>query len=655
MKQATRICRALIKRSAELASPLVHVSRAYTKMIARSQEHRRDQQTHDDEQYFAFTRYRFVQNEAHEMAARYVRFQVEELKKVAAAAVRSESCVKFEKFPEGAHSKAFLLTMNDGKRAVAKIPNPVAGQAHFTTASEVATMSLMRNSLGLPVPQVYAWCSRAAETPVCAEYIIMSEADGVPLESFWKRMKLSDRIQVVKEIAECESKWCAAKFEGYGSIYFANDLESGAGLPLGHFNSGVSSSQPFALGPTTGRDWADAGRLSVEFNRGPWRTLNEYMEAIGEREMASVRTLPRLPPSRYILYGPGTYQTTREKKLRAIEYYLRLYRHLLPPDSAIQRPSAWHTDLHAANIYVDPANPTKITSIIDWQSTEVAPLFVQARQPYFLDHAGPQTKGLDRPERPSNFPELSREEQWAADWLLLDQNVCVAYRMWTQGVNSDLWKSLEFHSSPEFMLLMLARALLEGGEATFTSNAVDYLKSNPEVLQEISMSLTEEFVAEVETDAEGETRGIDAMDAVKEAMGHLFPKDGASAKNLQAAKRSVLLGRNHGLSTTRIWPNINKISQIERRRLEVVERTTPSGSNVSEVEADTERARYGMHLMNEVKAATGDLFPVHGCVKAGNYIATKEILRHYKEQVIGELADIDAERAVWEDMWPWDD
>ena len=36
-----------------------------------------------------------------------------------------------------------LLTMEDGTEVVAKVPNPNAGQPHFTTASEVATMDFV--------------------------------------------------------------------------------------------------------------------------------------------------------------------------------------------------------------------------------------------------------------------------------------------------------------------------------------------------------------------------------------------------------------------------------------------------------------------------------------------------------------------------------
>lgn len=79
------------------------------------------------------------------MSQRYVHFNVHELARLAAVAVGSKSCISMEKYPDGMYNKALLLTMEDGTQVVAKIPNPNAGQPHFTTASEVATMEFVRH------------------------------------------------------------------------------------------------------------------------------------------------------------------------------------------------------------------------------------------------------------------------------------------------------------------------------------------------------------------------------------------------------------------------------------------------------------------------------------------------------------------------------
>lgn len=97
----------------------------------------------ENQDFFRYTAGRFLFEETNQMACRYVKFDMNELVHIAASSIASKSCVAVRKLPEGQYSKAFLLTMDDGKRVVAKVPNPNAGRPHYTTASEVATMEFV--------------------------------------------------------------------------------------------------------------------------------------------------------------------------------------------------------------------------------------------------------------------------------------------------------------------------------------------------------------------------------------------------------------------------------------------------------------------------------------------------------------------------------
>jgi hypothetical protein len=104
--------------------------------------------TYPDLQYgddlFNYTRGCFVRNEHDELSQRHIRFNVNELARCAAEAIGADLCVEIKKYPDGMYNKSMLLTMSDGTQVVAKVPNPNAGQRHFTTASEVATMDFVR-------------------------------------------------------------------------------------------------------------------------------------------------------------------------------------------------------------------------------------------------------------------------------------------------------------------------------------------------------------------------------------------------------------------------------------------------------------------------------------------------------------------------------
>ena len=97
-----------------------------------------------DQDFFRYTGGRFLFDEIKQLACRYVQFDMNELVHIAASSIASRSCMAVHKLPEGQYNKAFLLTMDDGKRVVAKVPNPNAGRPHYTTASEVATMDFVR-------------------------------------------------------------------------------------------------------------------------------------------------------------------------------------------------------------------------------------------------------------------------------------------------------------------------------------------------------------------------------------------------------------------------------------------------------------------------------------------------------------------------------
>lgn len=96
-----------------------------------------------NDEFFKFTRGRFVVDEAENLRRREVRFDLSQLARVAADSVGAAQCVSIKKYPDGMFNKAFLLSMEDGREVVAKVPNPNAGIPHFTTASEVATMDFV--------------------------------------------------------------------------------------------------------------------------------------------------------------------------------------------------------------------------------------------------------------------------------------------------------------------------------------------------------------------------------------------------------------------------------------------------------------------------------------------------------------------------------
>jgi hypothetical protein len=89
---------------------------------------------------FQYSNGRFLVDEEQQFSKRYVKFDVEKLCHIVASVTKGASPVcKIDKI-EGGFSKAFLMTMENGAEAIAKIPCPNAGRAMYSTASEVAVL-----------------------------------------------------------------------------------------------------------------------------------------------------------------------------------------------------------------------------------------------------------------------------------------------------------------------------------------------------------------------------------------------------------------------------------------------------------------------------------------------------------------------------------
>ncbi|KAJ5162050.1 hypothetical protein N7492_007442 [Penicillium capsulatum] len=176
---------------------------------------------------------RWLWTEPEQLRRRYVQFDLNALIHIAEeAAGHGAVCLDLSRLPEGNFNKVFLVTMDDGKQLIVKIPNPNAGPAHFTTASEVATMQFeailiilnTRAKLDIPIPKVPAYCSRCGESKLGAEYIAMEKAPGIELSLIWDDLKASEKLALVKQVVSITNYLARFQFPCYGSLYRRKDV-----------------------------------------------------------------------------------------------------------------------------------------------------------------------------------------------------------------------------------------------------------------------------------------------------------------------------------------------------------------------------------------------------------------------------------------------
>ncbi|PKX89743.1 uncharacterized protein P174DRAFT_515774 [Aspergillus novofumigatus IBT 16806] len=332
--------------------------RVPTIVSTRSRSKRHVQDDGSDSNYYRYTGGRWLFNEAQQLAARYVRFNIRPL-----VAIEPPSCIRIEKLPEGNFNKSLLLTMANGSQVVARFPNPNCGIPHYTTASEVATMDLF------VLKALFGELVRA-------EYIVMEKVPGSSLAHVWPQLSNGQKRDIIQAIVKFEAKIVNLRLGGICGIKHL--------LALGL----KDTCQRWVLGPTTDRRFFDDGRGELCLDRGHWNTAEEYITAICNRG----------------------YQPDCALKLSVCRDVLKVVDYI-PPHDDCQVPVLWHKDLNLDNMFLDPERPTEINA-------HVVPLFDQITYPTFLDYKEPEPEGLNTPTLPENFEELDNDAKKHARKLL---------------------------------------------------------------------------------------------------------------------------------------------------------------------------------------------------------------------------------------------
>lgn len=73
----------------------------------------------------------------------------------------------------------------------------------------------------------------------------------------------------MKTISEYQKAWMSISFTQYGSLYYSSDTGDTGGCDLVKGDGSVTKAQRSAVGPSTGRDFLDDGRMALELDRGP--------------------------------------------------------------------------------------------------------------------------------------------------------------------------------------------------------------------------------------------------------------------------------------------------------------------------------------------------------------------------------------------------
>ncbi|KAL8707350.1 MAG: hypothetical protein Q9220_007610 [cf. Caloplaca sp. 1 TL-2023] len=349
-------------------------------------------------------------NENLRLRERCIKFNVENLKRLAATVSgRTESdVVGFRKLAEGGFNRTFEITMQDGLQLIARLPYRSTVPKHYAVASEVATMDFVR-SYSIAVPRIYDY-STTVENSVGCEYIIMEKVAGQELGETWFRLSPEQRLKVIKQVVDIESRLFSIPLPANGSIYYKKDLSTEVvSLEI----PGTSSGKDFCIGPSAQQVWWYKERGQLSLDRGPSRTSKEVLQAAGQRE---ITWITRYAKARYPDGGPLHMEVYNYEKSspathsKSLSDYMQIAEHLPPSQDRFNRPILRHVDLQPNNIFV--SDSMDVLGIIDWQHCSVLPMFLHAGIPQEFQNYGDlvSERGIN-PQLPDGLELLPSREQ----------------------------------------------------------------------------------------------------------------------------------------------------------------------------------------------------------------------------------------------------
>lgn len=191
-------------------------------------------------------------------------------------------------------------------------------------------------------------------------------------------------------------------------------------------------------------------------------TPQEYARAIAESEIAWLQQYACPHDVNSPLYR-NERDNVPSEHVALLQRFLKLVPFLWPP-SVICQPCLWHPDLHASNVFISSTDPIEYTGIIDWQSSLVAPLYLQASIPHHLQYFNnnpvpiPSSDDDEAPQLPPDFDQLNSVERKAAELAQKGAARLKLYTLQSKKYNPPGWAAMElnhelpgFHTTPLYM------------------------------------------------------------------------------------------------------------------------------------------------------------------------------------------------------------
>lgn len=167
-------------------------------------------------------------------------------------------------------------------------------------------------------------------------------------------------------------------------------------------------------------------------------SAKQYLESVAQREIDWIKAHAS-SHSENNFKNPWLYtseeQTSPEAHISSLRKFLSAIPEIIPKDSELISPRLWHPDFHAGNVYIDEQG--KISSIIDWQSSWVTPLFIGPNPPSVLDYGVEMMMKL-----PDNYEESDQATKEQLRYQVSQSILIHSYESRTASENPLMYKMM---------------------------------------------------------------------------------------------------------------------------------------------------------------------------------------------------------------------
>lgn len=274
-------------------------------------------------------------------------------------------------FSEEDFRKSYLINISDGKpypsQYLLSVSSPFA-EPFYETASEVATLSYLREHTTIPVPRVISHRSTPVNELAC-QWVLMELAPGVPLKAVWEDMVQETKDKVKEAVTRFVHELRDPKrhFTAFGNLYFRKDIEA--------FDSQIRVSSmkddAYVIGPFVEVFTSSCRRKPrASSDLGPYSNHEEYADA----------------------QVPAVDEDLDEDIVKEIAEMLSEHRRISEERLSSQFADFTlnhHHELSMDNIFVDPGT-YEVSGVIRWEYAAIRPRWEEDTE--FLSLNGPSVE-----------------------------------------------------------------------------------------------------------------------------------------------------------------------------------------------------------------------------------------------------------------------